>query len=60
MPFGHDMVHSLATVVDLVNTSPATGGPDCLTDLRQLGAFVERREVSGIGELTTTDRKSVV
>ncbi|MDP9861429.1 MULTISPECIES: CGNR zinc finger domain-containing protein [Streptosporangium] len=55
MPFGHDMVYSLATVVDLVNTSSATGGQDGLVTLEQLTEFVERREVSGIGELGAED-----
>ncbi|GAA2855121.1 CGNR zinc finger domain-containing protein [Streptosporangium fragile] len=59
MPFGHDMVHSLATVVDLVNTSPSTGGEDTLTDLEQLGAFVERQEVSGVETLDETDLTQV-
>ncbi|MER7205679.1 CGNR zinc finger domain-containing protein [Streptosporangium sp. NPDC000239] len=59
MPFGHDMVHSLATVVDLINTSPATGGPDRLTDLRELGEFVERHQVSGVGELCSSDLNQV-
>ncbi|MFI6498335.1 CGNR zinc finger domain-containing protein [Nonomuraea typhae] len=55
MPFGHDMVHSLATVVELVNTSPSTGGDDGLADLNDLQTFVEAREVSGIGVLTPRD-----
>ncbi|WP_436760584.1 CGNR zinc finger domain-containing protein [Streptosporangium sp. V21-05] len=59
MPFGHDMVHSLATAVDLVNTSPSTGGEDTLTDLRKLGDFVARWEVSGIGELGAADLTQV-
>ncbi|MBB4940883.1 putative RNA-binding Zn ribbon-like protein [Streptosporangium album] len=59
MPFGHDMVHSLATVVDLVNTSPSTGGEDGLTDLVQLCEFVERRQVSGVGELGAADLSQV-
>ncbi|GAA2304049.1 CGNR zinc finger domain-containing protein [Nonomuraea roseoviolacea subsp. roseoviolacea] len=55
MPFGHDMVHSLATVVELVNTSPSTGGDDRLADLATLRAFVEARQVSGITTLTPRD-----
>lgn len=55
MPFGHDMVHSLATVVDLVNTSPSTGGDDGLASLAELQAFVESRQISGIGALTARD-----
>ncbi|GAA1704860.1 CGNR zinc finger domain-containing protein [Nonomuraea bangladeshensis] len=59
MPFGHDMVHSLATVVELVNTSPATGGDEGLPGLAELQAFVESREVSGIGKLTARDLAQV-
>lgn len=55
MPFGHDMVHSLATVVELVNTSPSTGGDDDLADLADLRTFVESRQVSGIGTLSPRD-----
>ncbi|WP_433510930.1 CGNR zinc finger domain-containing protein [Nonomuraea sp. CA-143628] len=55
MPFGHDMVHSLATVVELINTSPSTGGDDGLAELADLHAFVESRQVSGIGALTARD-----
>ncbi|MDA0635087.1 CGNR zinc finger domain-containing protein [Nonomuraea sp. CA-218870] len=55
MPFGHDMQHSLGTVVDLVNTSPSTGGEDRLSSLPELQSFVEAREVSGLGGLTARD-----
>jgi predicted RNA-binding Zn ribbon-like protein len=55
MPFGHDMVHSLATVVELVNTSPSTGGDDGLATLADLQAFVESREISGVHTLTPRD-----
>ncbi|MBB6344477.1 CGNR zinc finger domain-containing protein [Nonomuraea muscovyensis] len=55
MPFGHDTVYSLATVVELVNTSPSTGGDDELTGLADLQAFVQARQVSGISTLTTRD-----
>ncbi|MFI9593106.1 CGNR zinc finger domain-containing protein [Nonomuraea sp. NPDC052265] len=48
-------MHSLATVVDLVNTSPSTGGDDGLASLAELQAFVESRQVSGIGALTARD-----
>ncbi|GLK09635.1 hypothetical protein GCM10017600_30410 [Streptosporangium carneum] len=53
------MVHSLAAAVDLVNTSPATGGPDRLVDTQQLGDFVERHQMSGVGELGATDLSEV-
>lgn len=55
MPFGHDMVHSLATVVELVNTSPSTGGDEGLSGLAELQAFVESRQISGVGRLTARD-----
>ncbi|MBF8193191.1 CGNR zinc finger domain-containing protein [Nonomuraea sp. K274] len=59
MAFGHDMVHSLATVVELVNTSPSTGGDERLADLAELRAFVRSRQVSGIGSLTPRDLMEV-
>lgn len=59
MPFGHDMVHSLATAVDLVNTSPSTGGEEQLTDLQKLGDFVERWQISGINRLRAEDLHQV-
>lgn len=55
MPFGHDMAYSLASAVELVNTSPATGGEDGLAELSDLQAFVESQQVSGVGVLTTRD-----
>ncbi|MET9337439.1 CGNR zinc finger domain-containing protein [Nonomuraea sp. NPDC003804] len=55
MPFGHDMVYSLATAVDLVNTSPSTGGDERLGDLDDLAEFVRVRQVSGIQTLTPRD-----
>ncbi|MEU8251144.1 CGNR zinc finger domain-containing protein [Nonomuraea sp. NPDC048916] len=55
MLFGHDMVHSLATVVELVNTSPSTGGGDELADLADLQTFTQSRQVSGVDTLTVRD-----
>ncbi|MFE3449109.1 CGNR zinc finger domain-containing protein [Nonomuraea sp. NPDC059194] len=55
MPFGHDMVYSLATAVDLVNTSPSAGGDEGLSDLDDLAEFVRVRQVSGIQTLTPRD-----
>ncbi|MFI7451364.1 CGNR zinc finger domain-containing protein [Nonomuraea sp. NPDC049714] len=55
MAFGHDMVHALATVVELINTSPSTGGDDDLVSLAELQSFVESRQVSGITTLTARD-----
>jgi predicted RNA-binding Zn ribbon-like protein len=52
---GHDTQHALASVVDLVNTSPTTGYDEELADLDALRAFVERQDVSEVGRLTTAD-----
>ncbi|WP_311931128.1 CGNR zinc finger domain-containing protein [Microbispora sp. H11081] len=57
MPFSHDMVYSLATVVELINT--ATGERDGLAELGDLEEFVRRREVSGVRELTGRDLAEV-
>lgn len=59
MPFGHDMVHSLAIAVDLVNNSPSTGGAESLTGLPALRDFVARWKISGIGALDATDLAEV-
>ncbi|MFC7588583.1 CGNR zinc finger domain-containing protein [Nonomuraea antimicrobica] len=48
-------MHALATVVELINTSPSTGGDEGLADLAELQAFVESREISGIDRLTARD-----
>jgi predicted RNA-binding Zn ribbon-like protein len=55
MAFGHDMVHALADVVELINTSPSTGGDDDLVSLAELQSFVESRQISGITTLTARD-----
>lgn len=59
MPFSHDMAHSLATVVELVNTAPETHGEEALTDLDELADFLRRRQVSGVGELGRRDLDGV-
>ncbi|MCT9933660.1 CGNR zinc finger domain-containing protein [Planotetraspora sp. A-T 1434] len=59
MPFSHDMVFSLATVVDLINTSPAAGERDGLAGVEDLEAFVRRRQVSGVAALTHRDLAEV-
>ncbi|WP_317619865.1 CGNR zinc finger domain-containing protein [Nonomuraea phyllanthi] len=48
-------MHSLATVVELVNTSPSTGGDEGLAGLAELQAFVESRQISGVTKLTARD-----
>ncbi|MEW9534515.1 CGNR zinc finger domain-containing protein [Microbispora sp. NPDC049125] len=57
MPFSHDMVYSLATVVDLINTR--SGERDGLADMADLEALVRRRHVSEVGALTTRDLAEV-
>jgi predicted RNA-binding Zn ribbon-like protein len=57
--FSHDVEHSLACVVDLVNTAPAAAGMEQLSDLDALASFVRRHQVSEVGELTRTDLDAV-
>lgn len=59
MPFGHDMAHSLTTVVELINTCPTVVGKEGLADLDALREFVTRRQVSGIESLTDEDLAEV-
>ncbi len=59
MTFTHDVEHSLAAVVDLVNTDPAAGGHELLPDVDALNSFVKEYEVSGVGELTEKDLEAV-
>jgi hypothetical protein len=53
--FSHDVEHSLACVVDLVNTAPAAAGTEQLHGLDALDSFVRRHQVSEIGTLTGAD-----
>src|SRR5918996_2202015 len=57
--FTHDVEHALSTMVDLVNTDPATGGEELLPDVAALEAFVHQHAVSDIGELTQDDLVAV-
>jgi predicted RNA-binding Zn ribbon-like protein len=57
--FTHDVEHSLATIVDLVNTDPASAGEELLPDLAALREFVESQEVSEVGRLTLEDLAAV-
>jgi hypothetical protein len=59
MELGHDSVCALATIVDLVNSSPHVTGEETLPDLASLHALVERRAVSEPGELTDADLAAV-
>jgi predicted RNA-binding Zn ribbon-like protein len=52
---GHDTQYALATLVDLVNTSPDLGDGDGLADLTDLAGFVERAQISDAGALTGDD-----
>jgi hypothetical protein len=53
--FSHDTEHSLDCIVDLVNSAPGAGTDELLADLESVRAFVERHEVSEVGELTEAD-----
>ena len=53
--FSHDTVHSLACVVDLVNSAPSGGSDDELPDLDALRRFVTRHRVSEVSRLTHED-----
>ncbi|MBO3750380.1 CGNR zinc finger domain-containing protein [Streptosporangiaceae bacterium NEAU-GS5] len=59
MPFSHDMVHALAVVVDLINTSPEADGRDSLATLEELEAFILRHQVSGVEYLNPADLAEV-
>ena len=59
MDLGHDTQHALMTVVDLVNSRESGSRPDCLADLDDLTAFVERRAVSEPGALGDSDLAAV-
>lgn len=59
MTFTHDVEHSLAAVVDLVNTDPVAGGHELLPDIEALNTFVKEYEISGVGELTQKDLRAV-
>lgn len=55
MIFAHDTEHSLGTVVDLINTSPAAAGTEGLADVGDLWSFVEGNRFSEVGPLTDDD-----
>lgn len=55
MLFSHDTEHSLACIVDLVNSAPSTTMDEQLTDVDALRAFVLRSEISEVGALTKDD-----
>ncbi len=59
MLFSHDIEHSLASVVDLVNSAPTVGNEELLPDLDALSDFVARHEVSEVSRLTLGDLAAV-
>ena len=59
MLFSHDTEHSLACIVDLVNSAPSISTEEQLTDLDALREFVERSQISEVGALTEDDLVSV-
>lgn len=59
MLFSHDTEHSLACIVDLVNSAASATTEEQLTDVDALRAFVVSSEVSEIGTLTEDDLAGV-
>lgn len=59
MLINHDTRCALDAVVDLVNTAPQGKAGDGLADLAGLGGFVERNDISDVGELTERDLAAV-
>ncbi len=59
MVFSHDTEHSLACVVELVNSAPSGGKPELLPDLESLAGFVARHGVSEVSALTEADLRAV-
>jgi predicted RNA-binding Zn ribbon-like protein len=57
--FSHDTEHSLLCVVDLVNSAPRAGTPECLGDVDALRRFVDRHRVSEIDDLAAEDVAAV-
>ncbi|MGK5500038.1 CGNR zinc finger domain-containing protein [Streptomyces sp. URMC 125] len=59
MLINHDTRCALDSVVDLLNTAPDEYGPDTLTDVRALCAYVERNSLSGVERLDEADLAAV-
>lgn len=55
----HDTECALSILVELLNTSPDACGSEQLPDVDALRDFVDRREISEIHSLTTTDLQAV-
>ncbi|RAY11158.1 hypothetical protein DPM19_32160 [Actinomadura craniellae] len=59
MIFTHDTEHALGTVVDLINSAPAAGGEEGLTDVEALWLFVTRNRFSDVSALDEHDLAQV-
>ncbi|MGW8375801.1 CGNR zinc finger domain-containing protein [Streptomyces sp. ODS28] len=60
MQINHDTRCALDDVVDLLNTeADGEDSPDTLVSLPDLVAYVERNDVSGVGEVTEADLRAV-
>lgn len=59
MLFSHDTEHSLACIVDLVNSAPSASVEERLPDLDSLGGFVSRHDISEVTQLTRQDLSAV-
>jgi predicted RNA-binding Zn ribbon-like protein len=57
--FGHDIQLALGVVVDLVNTAPQTCGAEHLVDVDGLRGWVDRNEISEVGDLSGADLAAV-
>jgi predicted RNA-binding Zn ribbon-like protein len=57
--FSHDTEHSLACVVDLVNSASSVNNTELLPDLGSLADFVARHRISEVSELTPGDLHQV-
>lgn len=59
MQINHDTRCALDDVVDLLNTATDGESPDLLVSVSDLGAYVDRNSLSGIGTLTEDDLSAV-
>ena len=59
MLFSHDTEHSLACVVDLVNSTPGRDNEELLPEVGSLQDFVRRHQVSDVSDLTERDLDAV-
>ena len=59
MLINHDTRYALDRVVDLVNSAPQIAGRESLGDVAELRSFVERHQVSEVGELGRDDVTAV-